>query len=1616
MKALDRDKLKARLAALAPEQRALLLRQLKAKGMDLEGFGLDVTVAQPEDDSRHSLSPSQEQVFLAEQINPGTSAYHIAFQWRIQGQLNLDALEKSLTILVQRHQAFRLSFHHDLSLQDPSFKDTGFQKLNTGVSLKVCSETVQEHQLEQRVQRIAREPFDLSKAPLCRVHHLQPDNRLVFVWHHLIADGWSRGVFLSELNQVYTALCEDSTSEAPALPDSASYLSFITAQKQWLQSEQCQPHLAYWQNKLQGLPELTPILPTASPAISAAGNSVTLTRTLPESLRQSLHTMARQLNVTPFVLLLTGFNMLLHRYSGKQDITLGIPVAGRALGNNAYDPDVSATLGFFVNTLVIRTQPVNPYSIESWLNSVKHSLAEAFDHQSIPLATVMEKAGRKDLFNTMFQYQNLAYGKQNASRMTDGLGGLEVEQEWIALDHTKFDLSVHAIERDNGLLLAVEFRTDCYQRQLIDRLMGHYQQLLQSWIQLSVHGSHASSSLHTVDELALLTDTENLQLSGWQQSAIGSQIINGLSVLDLFREQVQQCPDDCAVSSKEESLTYQQLDLQSDQVAAQLQQQGIYTDALVGLLLPRTPDLLIGLLGILKAGAAYVPLEPELPAARLGYLISDSGINTIVSNVTSKNTFLNQVAHSELVFLDVKQECPYPFRPVSVNPQQLAYCIYTSGSTGKPKGTLLTHAGLSHYLDWCLHKYPISEGRGSVVNSSIGFDATITGLLAPLLCGRTVHLLQDSTSLTSLAESLEGGFSIVKLTPAHLSALQPLMQVRLTQQPPLDPRNLPKAFIIGGEALTWAHIRFWQEHFPAIQLINEYGPTETVVGCAYYRVSEKDNGNMPIGVPIDGAGLYVLDQYLQPVPAGVTGELYIAGNGMARGYLNKPLLSAERFLPDPFASNRNRPGAVMYRSGDLAQWRDDGQLLFLGRADSQLSLRGYRIEPGEVESALCRMTEVQDAVVDVVDNLLVAYVCFQQEPDNHSDWFQSVRRTLKHQLPAYMVPARCIALKSIPLTGNGKVDRNALPKPGSTHGRNGPGEEGVDNLSKAQQILLSAWQSVLNQSEISIHDNFFDLGGDSVIAMQIVAHVHQQGYQIKPASLFEHQTVATQAEHLISQESPSEGNQQATVHTPATGKLDGRFLSAIQQDFLNQVETGLQPYPNHYNQSVLLDVVPDLDEDALYSALQCLTQRHDSLRMRFQHSDADKQWHIHFAELPCTVPLDVIQIDESIENTSSYESRLQQSISQLQSSLDLEEGPLFKACLFKTRENSKQLALIAHHLILDGVSWRLLVSDLSIRYEKAVQGAPPETGVLPLPASRWVEYLDNQLPAFKNELEYWQSIVVSSESVQSKFPHSSFPLSTVTVSEQVLTEAESTQIQSGKPTPLDAILITALAQTLCAWYGESSVLLDLEFHGRQLAGHSDLDAAPDPSMTVGWFTACYPVRIQPGQGAPVQQLLSVKQQLDSVPGKGIGYGVLRKNGLIRNDSGSQVLFNYLGNTDISTSANVSTSINTNAASLIQGMSSIEVPAQQHPQSAVRYPLNVVAYLAKGKLHVRWQFSDRALQADSVQMLQQQFRLNLLSLRSRSSEPVTNSKKASPANPKSSTASAARSLLSKLKSS
>ncbi|WP_160211989.1 non-ribosomal peptide synthase/polyketide synthase [Pseudomonas aeruginosa] len=1490
-------------------------------------------------DSSPQLSFAQERQWFIWRLDPHSAAYNIPVALRLKGPLRRDALQGALDLLVQRHETLRTTFvEHD-----------GAPRQVIHPTLPIAIEErrppVAGEDLKGLVETEAHRPFDLQRGPLLRVLLLPlatDECVLVLTLHHIIADGWSMQVLVDELIRVYAALRHDEPPALAELP--IQYADFAAWQRQWMDGGERERQLGYWVSRLGGEQPLLE-LPSDRPRPqqqSHRGRRIGIP--LPAELAEALRRLAQAEQGTLFMLLLASFQALLHRYSGQNDIRVGVPIANRNR------EETEGLIGFFVNTQVLCAELDGQLPFRELLRQVRRAVVEAQGHQDLPFEQLVDalqperSLSHAPLFQVMYNHQR---DDHRGSRFAS-LGELEVEDLAWDVQTAQFDLTLDTYESSNGLLAELTYATDLFDASSAERIAGHWLNLLRSIV---------ARPEARIAELKLLDEAEaRADLLQWNPHP---QDFPPASCLHrLIERQAAERPRATAVVYGERALDYGELNLRANRLAHRLIELGVGPDVLVGLAAERSLEMIVGLLAILKAGGAYVPLDPRYPSDRLGYMIEDSGIRLLLTQRAARER-LPLGEGLPCLLLDAEHEwAGYPESdPQSaVGVDNLAYVIYTSGSTGKPKGTLLPHGNVLRLFDATRHWFGFSADDAWSLFHSYAFDFSVWEIFGALLHGGRLVIVPYETSRSPedfLRLLCRERVTVLNQTP---SAFKQLMQVACAGQevPPLALRHV----VFGGEALEVQALRPWFERFGdrAPRLVNMYGITETTVHVTYRPLSLADldgGAASPIGEPIPDLSWYLLDAGLNPVPRGCIGELYVGGAGLARGYLNRPELSCTRFVADPFSTT----GGRLYRTGDLARYRCDGVVEYVGRIDHQVKIRGFRIELGEIEARLLAQPGVAEAVVLPHEGpgatQLVGYVVTQAAPSDPAALRDTLRQALKASLPEHMVPAHLLFLERLPLTANGKLDRRALPAPDASRLQ----RDYTAPRSELEQRLAAIWADVLKLGRVGLDDNFFELGGDSIISIQVVSRARQAGIRLAPRDLFLHQTIRGLAGVAV------EGRGLACAEQgPISGSTP---LLPIQQMFF---ELDI-PRRQHWNQSVLLEPGQALDGTLLETALQALLAHHDALRLGFRLEDGTwRAEHRRAVEAG-----EVLLWQQSVADGQALEALAEQ----VQRSLDLGSGPLLRALLATLGDGSQRLLLVIHHLVVDGVSWRILLEDLQTAYRQLQAG---QAVALPAKTSAfkaWAERLQAHARdgGLEGERGYW---LAQLEGVSTELPcddrEGAQSVRHVRSARTELTEEATRRLLQEAPaayrTQVNDLLLTALARVIGRWTGQADTLIQLEGHGRE-----ELFEDIDLTRTVGWFTSLFPLRLSPVAelGASIKR---IKEQLRAIPHKGLGFGALRYLGSAEDRAAlaalpsPRITFNYLGQFDGSFSAD---------SSALFRPSADAAGSERDSDAPLDNWLSLNGQVYAGRLGIDWSFSAARFSEASILRLADAYRDELLAL-------------------------------------
>ncbi|MFJ9343608.1 amino acid adenylation domain-containing protein [Streptomyces sp. NPDC101733] len=1436
------------------------------------------------------LSFAQRRLWFVDRFEGPSPTYNGSFALRLTGELNVGALESALRDVIDRHEVLRtVIVEDDHGVPHQRILDSGEKPFD----LPVVEVAPQER--AATVDRAGKETFDLAadvpiRATLVRTGPLE--HTLVLVVHHIALDGESLGPLLRDLTEAYTARREDRAPAWEPLP--VQYADYTLWQQDVLGDESdpdsvSARQLAYWREALADM--VQPLaLPTDRPRPQRTGSDGGLIQfPIGSDLLDAVEKLAARQDMTVSMVMHSALAVLLHHLGCGDDVPIGAPIAGRT------DEELRDLVGFFVNTWVLRVDlSGNPTFLEL-LDRVRDRALGAYDNQEMPFERLVEllNPDRSLAYHPFFQVM-LAWQEPVGELEFAGLG---VESETLETGTAKFDLFFNMIPNaSGGAGVRLEYATDLFDRGTIEALASRFVRVLGELVSDASRAVGGIDVLDPVEKHRLLTE--------YNDSATTP---SELTVPELFEAQVARTPDAPAIECDGRTLTYRGLDDRANGVARELIRRGAGPEDLVVLALPRTEDLVVGLLGILKSGAGYVPMDPQYLAGRAETVLAEARPRFVVTDTATAQDLPGN--DMESVNLDHRSEWPptegapdNADRVSPLSPDNLAYVIYTSGSTGKPKGAAITHRGVVNGVRELVRVLDVPSGWKMLAGTSVNFDVSVFELLTALTTGGTAEVVANALVLAE-RDSWDG--QVISGVPSVLGELVGH----------LDKTTDVRTVVFAGDVLPARLVRQVREALPNARIVNSYGQSESFYATTYsLPASEEwpDGDVAPIGTPLGDMRAYVLGPGLAPVPQGVIGELYVVGTCLGRGYLDRPGLTAERYVANPFGP----AGERMYRTGDLARWNAQGRLECVGRGDGQVKVRGFRIETSEVEAALTAHPGISEAVVISREvpsggKRLVAYVVHTGEGAVGDDGAGGIgdvdvqsgassaelRRFVAARLPDYMVPSAFVALGGLPLGPTGKLDRSALPEPEFL------GEAYREPRTEAEKIITAAYADVLGVDRVGIDDDFFAVGGDSLRSIQVVARTRARGLNLTTREIFECRTAARLAEVAADRRD----------EVPALAELEGGGVGpmALQPVAQHVFENG--GGTNRFAMSMVLELPADIDESGLAATLDAVLDRHDLLRGRL----------VRDAELSLVVrPRGAVRAADLIHRVScdghwDEPATLEAAKAELEASagrLDPEAGTVADFVWFAPDSGAGRLLVVLHHLVVDGVSWRILMSDFAEAWQQVRAGRTPELPEVGTSARRWAAALESEAfsPEREDELDYWRDVL---ESTNLPLGERAFDptvdvmstLDTVRVQLPVeVTEAVLTRLPAAfKGTGTD-VLLAALALAVNRWRGaDRSILVRLEGHGRE----EDVVPGADLSRTVGWFTSMYPARVDvrgvdladvlAGGGGAAKAVKLVKEQLRGVPDKGLGYGLLRwlnpeTAPQLEEYAAPQIGFNYLG--------------------------------------------------------------------------------------------------------------------------
>lgn len=1469
---------------------------------------------------RAMLSHAQERLWFLWNMDPAGTSYTVASTIQLNGRLDRTVLSRAFGEIVRRHEILRTTF--------VARDGRGTQLIHDVMSIGIRHEDLRSYSVRERSERaetIRRselgKPFDLVNGPLLRAVLLQfADDayEVLLLAHHIIVDGRSLDVLLEELAALYRA----GTGQGAGVPPvpAIQYADFAAWQRSWLAGGEGVRQLAYWRAKLGDVhPVLALPHDRPCPTIqSHAGNTIGLA--IDGALASRLREIAGKHRVSVFMLLLSAYYALLHRYTGQSDLRVGVPVAGRR------HTQLDRLIGCFVNTLVLRAEIAAEVSFKSLLQQVKESVVEALAHQDLPFEMLVDglkperSGGHNPLFQAKFNYMTAPGG-------FSGVEGLAADIDIVDLAGSHFDLALDVID-GVGMKVTFNYATDLFDRPTIARLAAQFGSMLR---QISDNAEQRISDL--------VIDDGHRQTVPSEAAAFGFA-----DVVSLHHAATADRQAGIAIRCDREQLTFAELEQRSNRIARALVAKGVARETPVALWIERSPAFVLALLGVLKAGGAYVPLDPKWPLERIRRILKDGGIDIMLA----AGEKLADARELGCLVFDAEAEAAraevssLPLDTI-IHPAQTAYIIYTSGSTGAPKGVSVSHGALANYVQALLQRLKPRPSANMAMVSTVAADLGHTVLFGALASGGTLHLLSPEAVFDAhaFAQAMrEGEVDILKIVPSHLRGL-----LQASRSADLLPRD---ALVLGGEACDGALLGDVWRLRPECRILNHYGPTETTVGAVTHECAAgRRDGPVPIGLPLANLRVHVLDDTLNEVPIGVVGELYVGGAGLARGYRGAAGLTAERFVPDPFGATGER----LYGTGDRVRCDREGRLIFLGRSDDQIKLRGYRIELGEVARVIKALRGIGDAVVvsrpigASERQELIAYCVAESGAAPQAD---TVKQRLAEIVPDYMVPSHIVILAQLPLTSNGKVDRRALPE---------PVEEVVAARYSApvgdvESAIAAVWCEVLGRDRVCRNDNFFELGGDSILSLQIIARLRKRGIRLTPKQIFSQQTVAGLATVAVmsagttKKERPgartSVGGDTASG-MPRLMPIQTRFFA---EDIANR---------DHWNQAILLLPRMRVDWETLRRALAAIVDHHDALRLRFKQVDG--AWRAEQGPAPASSEL--LWLHAGVGGATDITALARAG----QESLSLSSGPVLRAVGMDLADGSQRLLLAIHHLVVDGVSWRILLEDLASAYDHLQRDSPITLPPKSDSYASWSERLHAYAATAEiaAELPYWLD-----RGAGARLPcdddHGDVDRVGDGGEASLVLDADLTsqlleQAPAAYRTQVNDLLLAGLVRAVSRWSQHDEITVELEGHGRE-----DTFADADVSRTVGWFTTAFPVRLKDA-GDEASLIKAVKETLRAIPNRGFGYGVLRHLGseqqrhALAQLAEPQIVFNYLGRFD----ANMGTDQRFAFAA--------ESPGPSRSATApLRGWLNITGLVREGRLEVSFGYGRKRYRHATVERL------------------------------------------------
>lgn len=1385
----------------------------------------------------YSLTHPQKRIWYTAKTNVNSQLHNLGGCLNIKEAINVEKLKIVLNKIIKSNEGLRIRIT-EKDEQPVQYISEYEEEAIEFRDFSSSDNPKEDHKIW--VENIMRRVFELESNPLyyfALYKISEKEYGILLSVHHIIADGWSISLLQKQICQIY---CSLNTEVEKEIDEIYSYIDYIKKENEYLNSDRFLKNKKFWNEKFNDLPEGS--LYKTSISLEGRREAFKLDNHLSSEIKQFLEVNKSSLN-TFFI---TVFLIYVNKVKNEKDIALGTPIFNRS-GNKEKN-----MIGMFTSTMPFRMNLNTELSIKELINVVNRELKTSFINQRYPYDLLigdleLNKKGFDSLFKFSVNYYN--------SKYEDNLEGIDIEVDEYYNGNQSYSLQLIVKEWLEGhITLNFDYKTSEYSSEDISVMKDYMVKIAKEII---------SNGDLRVKDIKLLSEDE-LNYKTYIINSTDYEYPKDKTISELFEEQVKKTPENIAVSFEKESLTYRELNEKSNQFANYLKNQGINSQDIIAIMEAHSLELIISILGVLKAGGTYLPIDPTYPLERINYILEDSNSSMMITNVRIDDNTKFCCKLIDAKDLDISSFSKKNLSEKN-NAEDLVYIIYTSGSTGKPKGVMIEHRGLVNYVWWATKMYLKDKDEVVPLYSSIAFDLTVTSIFAPLVSGNQIIIYGKNDDEFVLFKILkENKATVIKLTPAHLTLLKDLNNAK----------SKVKRFIVGGDDLKVTLARDIFNSFQKnIEIFNEYGPTETVVGCMIHKYDFiKNNGtSVPIGYPADNVQVYILDKDYNVVPDGTIGELFISGDGVARGYINNEVLTDSKFLINPFIA-----GKRMYRTGDLSRYLENGIIEYSGRIDNQVKIRGYRIEVGEIEESLLKNENIKDAVVVYRENALGSYGLDAFIVSREEITASEIKQWLLKFLPEYMIPANFIFLEKIPLTTNGKVDYGSLPK------SNRDEKVFLECESAEEKLLIGTLEEILDINNISMNDNFYNLGGDSIKAIQISSKLKELGLIVEVKDILTLNTIKEIANTIkVQEENKDKKGEVCEGHIPATPIMKWFF----NQGFHNE---------NYYNQYILLENNKSVDINIIKSAIKKIVEHHDILRVNYNKSDNILYYnnsYLHQGENVEILDLSKFSYDEQLHEIENLRVKLRNNF-------NIENTTLFKLFVFELGERGQTLLFTAHHLLVDGISWRIILEDFTTIINQLHNNEdvilPAKTSSFKQWAEKLYEYSEND---FSLETNYWKVLLEKNIHNTMDFKEGKDTIRTSTTLYSDIDEFSIDELIKGANEfygmKLNEVLIAALVITANKWNNVEDIIIELERHGRE-----SINDYTDVSRTVGWFTSMYPAYFKVTNDDIEYNFRAIKEQLRNIPNKGFNYSIIKYlKEELKEDKNNIIRFNYLGDFD-----------------------------------------------------------------------------------------------------------------------